>query len=321
MKNSIMKYIEQMWKRIFDYKGKSDRKEYWIPFAFNAVLTVIMLLCLLLKELLMLFFMAYVAIAIAVYLCLSFIPFISLTVRRLHDAGKSGKWYLLSFILGIGSVIVILMCAGTTGAFDPRSNILVCVYGPPDFEEDYDPSDNMNVDVYGPPPLDDFDPSMNTQVAVYGPPEYFKIVTETSESVSEVMEVTYPEDFEPYIPEENVPAAVYGPPDYFGIETEATESVTEASETTTAPEETETSETVTEVTYVETTIAEETVYENTIYEPEENLNEDVYGPPAYFDPSDDSEEFDLPVPDDAFEPFLPEENAPICVYGPPEFFQ
>ncbi|MBQ8780260.1 MAG: DUF805 domain-containing protein [Oscillospiraceae bacterium] len=306
MKISFLKYIEQMWKRIFDYKGKSDRKEYWIPFAFNAVLTVIMLLCLLLKELLMLFFMAFPAIVIAAYLCLSFIPFISLTVRRLHDAGKSGKWYLLSFILGIGSVIVILMCAGKADMFDPYSNFPVGVYGPPDFEEDYDPSDNMNADVYGPPPLDDFDPSMNTQVAVYGPPEYFKIVTETSESVSEVTEVTYPEDFEPYIPEENVPAAVYGPPDYFGIETEATETEVPA-ETTAASQETDTSlqettvvtlETVTDISLETTTVASEETA-----------------------PPETAEKIDLPVPDDAFEPFFPEENAPICVYGPPEFFE
>ena len=307
-----MKYIVQMWKRIFDFKGKSDRKEYWIPFAFNAVLTVIMILCLLLKELLMLFFMAYAAIAIAVYLCLSFIPFISLTVRRLHDAGKSGKWYLLSFILGIGAVIVILMCAGKADTFDPYSNFAVGVYGPPsDFEDKFDPSDNRNVDVYGPPPLDDFDPSMNTQVAVYGPPGYFKIETETAESIFEVTETTYPETSETLPPETEVPSETTT----VSAETISEETISaEIISEDTVPEETETSEAAEEVTYAETTIAEETVYETEPeeipYEPEENINEDVYGPPEYWG-----------GPEDVFEPFDPEENAPICVYGPPEFFQ
>ncbi|MBQ8827163.1 MAG: DUF805 domain-containing protein [Oscillospiraceae bacterium] len=288
MKFPFMKYIVQMWKRIFDYKGKSTRKEYWIPFAFNAVLTLIMVLCLLLKEFLMLFFMAFPAIVIAAYLCFSFVPFISLTVRRLHDAGKSGKWYLLSFILGAGAVIVIIMCAGKADAFDPYSNFAVSVYGPPpDYEDNYDPSENLNADVYG-------------------PPEYFE--TTVSEENSQD---GYPDDFAPYIPEENISVAVYGPPQFEdNPPAESEETAISTEETAEEPE----------VLY-ETTIAESAVSEETLYDPEENINEDVYGPPEYFDPPDDSEEIDLPVPEDAFEPFFPEDNAPICVYGPPEFFQ
>lgn len=281
-----MKYVGQMWKRIFDYKGKSSLKEYWVPFAFNAALTVIMVLCLLLKEsLFVLFFLTYIAMIIAAYLCLSLVPFISLTVRRLHDAGKSGKWYLLSFVLGVGAIVVIIMCAGKANAFDPYSNFAVCVYGPPDFEDDYDPSENLNADVYG-------------------PPEYFE--TESSE---QEIESNYPDNFAPYVPEENVAPTVYGPPEYF----ETADGENTGSETAESAE-TDTAET--EILY-ETTIAESAVSEETLYDPEENINEDVYGPPEYFNPPDNSEEIDLPEP----ELFVPEENAPICVYGPPEFFQ
>ena len=246
-----MKYIVQMWKRIFDYKGKSDRKEYWIPFAFNAVLAVIMVLCLFLKEAFMLTFMTYIAIAVAVYLCLSFVPFISLTVRRLHDAGKSGKWYLLSFILGIGSVIVILMCACRADMFDPYANLAVGVYGPPPDYEDYDPSENLNVDVYGPPAIEDeFDPSMNTQIALYGPPEYSKIKNETSEKTSDITAVTYPEtevSSETIVAEdtrlsENETVAEETKPS----ETKTVAEETVASETKTVTEETEASEKVEE---------------------------------------------------------------------------
>lgn len=279
-----MKYIAEMWKRIFDYKGRSGIKEYWIPFALNAVLAVIIVLCLFIKETFMLPFMAYAAIAAAAYLAVSLIPFISLTVRRLHDAGKSGKWYLLSFILGIGAVIVIIMCAGKADTFDPYSNFAAGVYGPPpDYEDNYDPSENLNADVYG-------------------PPEYFETTVSEENSGD-----GYPDDFAPYVPEENISVAVYGPPEF------KDNHPAESEETAISAEETEAES---EILY-ETTVAESDTEEETLYDPEENINEDVYGPPEYFDPEYEGEEVYLPEP----ELFVPEENAPICVYGPPEFFQ
>jgi len=45
------------------------------------------------------------------------IPSISVTFRRLHDTGRSGFWWLLSLICGIGSLILFIMCLsnGTPG--------------------------------------------------------------------------------------------------------------------------------------------------------------------------------------------------------------
>lgn len=39
------------------------------------------------------------------------VPNISLTVRRLHDTGKSGWYYFLSFIPGVGGIILLVLCA------------------------------------------------------------------------------------------------------------------------------------------------------------------------------------------------------------------
>ena len=59
---------------------------------------------------------------------------------------------------------------------------------------------------------------------------------------------------------------------------------------------------------------------NTEFRPEDNENEDVYGPPEYFgaepeEPDDPEEESS--APEDSFDP---EENLNVCVYGPPEMF-
>jgi uncharacterized membrane protein YhaH (DUF805 family) len=37
-------------------------------------------------------------------------PSIAVTVRRLHDTGRSGWWWWLSFLCGIGAIIVLIFC-------------------------------------------------------------------------------------------------------------------------------------------------------------------------------------------------------------------
>lgn len=38
------------------------------------------------------------------------IPTIAVTFRRLHDTGRSGWWWLLSLICGIGAIILLIFC-------------------------------------------------------------------------------------------------------------------------------------------------------------------------------------------------------------------
>ena len=37
------------------------------------------------------------------------IPSIMVSIRRLHDIGKSGWWYLISFIPYVGSIIIMIL--------------------------------------------------------------------------------------------------------------------------------------------------------------------------------------------------------------------
>ncbi|GAA3966223.1 DUF805 domain-containing protein [Allohahella marinimesophila] len=45
------------------------------------------------------------------YSLVLFIPLISAAVRRLHDTGRTGWWYLLMLIPVIGTIIIIIMLA------------------------------------------------------------------------------------------------------------------------------------------------------------------------------------------------------------------
>lgn len=253
-----MKYIISLWKRIFDYKGTSGRKEFWVPFGVNAGLAVLMaVLCYI--KFMGISWLAVPLIIIAVYLAASAVPFISLTVRRLHDTGRSGRWYWLVFAFGVGAVVLIMMLAGATQSFDPNENLAVGVYGPPDgFENDYDPEDNINEDVYGPPEYfeDDYDPETEVQELVYGPPSWFETETDTEPAETEISAK------EPDSPVNgNVTEAVSK------AETETTETKP-PEETADEPEETEVSET-------------DSLPE--IFISDENIMPAVYGPPEWFE--------------------------------------
>ncbi len=155
--------IALMWKRTFDYKGKSDKSEFWIPFCFNAALSLLLIILAVIKLCIENFLCDFITMpfiwVITGYLAVSAVPFISLTVRRLHDTGKSGWWYLLIFGFGVGAVLLIFMLCAASYAYDPFLNLPTEVYGPPDDEyyEEYDESG--------------FEPEENVSTAVYGPPE------------------------------------------------------------------------------------------------------------------------------------------------------
>ena len=223
----------RLWAGIFNYKGTSTRKEYWFAFLFHAILGVLAFFGMLLSSGIFLlqefvdesillniihFILLIPAVLIIIYLVLSIIPWIALTVRRLRDAGKSGWWTILLLFVGIGHIILLILCAlgsAVAGvAFFAANNIQPSVYGPPEW---YDPSYNQNDDVYGPPGPDIFNPDDNETPAVYGPPEWFDDNDDFDPNIN-VTEPMYgppPFDEDDYDPNVNQNEDVYGPPDWF----------------------------------------------------------------------------------------------------------
>lgn len=76
------------------FQGRAPRSEYWFVFLFLAL--SVFGLAQLLPRLGGLGFLFVVGLFCFVA---GIIPFISLTVRRFHDVGLSGWWYLLSFVI------------------------------------------------------------------------------------------------------------------------------------------------------------------------------------------------------------------------------
>ncbi len=152
-----MKQYGQMWKRCFDFKGTSSQNEYIGALIMQGLLCILLITGMFLlgrSGINILLIILYFCIS-GLYLLVSTIAFSALTIRRLHDAGKSGWLYLLILIVGIGAVILAVICAmATTGYYIfsdigtdwLNNNSNVNVYGPPEWYQD-----NMNYTMYGPP--------------------------------------------------------------------------------------------------------------------------------------------------------------------------
>jgi uncharacterized membrane protein YhaH (DUF805 family) len=96
------------WQRATDFSGRSRRKEYWYFHLFNAIVMI---------------FLGLFAAAFSdqgkpamipfglmfTYAFVVFVPSIAVTIRRLHDIGKSGWWYCIAFVPFIGGLILLVL--------------------------------------------------------------------------------------------------------------------------------------------------------------------------------------------------------------------
>ena len=91
-----------------DFKGRTDRKSFWLAVLCQIIISAILgfVLGLLGK------FGAILLWIISLVLC---VPMLAMAVRRLHDIGKSGWWSLLGCnLIGMIVLIVWLSRAGDT---------------------------------------------------------------------------------------------------------------------------------------------------------------------------------------------------------------
>jgi uncharacterized membrane protein YhaH (DUF805 family) len=89
-KKALLKYS--------DFVSRSSRRDYWMFFLVNLAIALIL-------EFLGLNFIGWV------YSLILFVPGLALTVRRLHDINKSGKWALIALFPFVGWIWLILLLA------------------------------------------------------------------------------------------------------------------------------------------------------------------------------------------------------------------
>ena len=120
--------------RFADFHGRSDRREYWVFSLFQVVAIIGLVLLISLVAAVSgastsegSLLHAFSAIVTGLFSLLLFIPTVSVTIRRLHDGGRSG-WFLLLCLVPFG-VLLLLMLLALPG--DENGN----EYGPPPIQD------------------------------------------------------------------------------------------------------------------------------------------------------------------------------------------
>ncbi|MEK7298558.1 MAG: DUF805 domain-containing protein [Candidatus Margulisiibacteriota bacterium] len=92
-------------KKYAQFSGRSHRREYWMFFLVNLVISVLLNV---IDGILGLEMGKSVGVLSAIYGLAMIIPSLSVGARRLHDTGRSGWWLLLSLIPIIGWIVLIV---------------------------------------------------------------------------------------------------------------------------------------------------------------------------------------------------------------------
>jgi uncharacterized membrane protein YhaH (DUF805 family) len=104
-----MEWYLKVMRQYADFNGRARRKEYWMFVLFNLIFTVAAAIA---DNLIGFTFGEFgYGFIYLIYVLAVFITGLSVTVRRLHDRGKSGWFYLIALIPLIGAIwLLIVLC-------------------------------------------------------------------------------------------------------------------------------------------------------------------------------------------------------------------
>ena len=92
-------YLDCLKTKYFCFSGRARRKEYWMFTLFNIVISIILMVvdAQMNKNILQ-----------PVYNLAVLLPALGVSVRRLHDIGKSGWWLLFVFLPIVGPIVLLV---------------------------------------------------------------------------------------------------------------------------------------------------------------------------------------------------------------------
>ena len=102
-RDNVIESYKKFWRNYFDFNGRSRRSDYWQVILVNIIIAIILGAFSNIPWIGRLFW------AISwIYSLAALIPGIALGVRRLHDIGKSGLYYLFILIPIVGPILLIV---------------------------------------------------------------------------------------------------------------------------------------------------------------------------------------------------------------------
>src|ERR1700674_2033185 len=97
-----MNWYLQALKKYADFSGRARRREYWVFVLFNIIISIVLTVC----DAVLGTYSAAASIGIlsGIYTLAVLIPGIAVTVRRLHDTGRSSWWILIVLVPIVGAI-------------------------------------------------------------------------------------------------------------------------------------------------------------------------------------------------------------------------
>lgn len=107
-----MQWYLKVLRQYADFEGRAGRKEFWVFMLFHALASMV---CGILDMVLGTSdVFGGAGLMVTAYNLPLLIPFFAVSVRRLHDSGRSAWWWIVWFIPGIGWIaFLVLMLLGS----------------------------------------------------------------------------------------------------------------------------------------------------------------------------------------------------------------
>lgn len=105
------------WEKYFSFKGRASRTEYWYCVLVAGILTFVPIY---IAQRLFVNVFAFRDVVYYLFFCtvltLMFFPTLSATIRRYHDVGLSGWFYILLLCCALGLILVVYILTPKTGS-------------------------------------------------------------------------------------------------------------------------------------------------------------------------------------------------------------
>src|ERR1700694_291507 len=116
-----MNWYLQALKKYADFSGRARRREYWFYILFYLIIMIVLMICdgfigTTMQG-------AGIGILTGIYALAVLIPTLAVTVRRLHDTGRSGWWIFIQLVPIVGVFILLYFLVSDS---KPETN----AYGP-----------------------------------------------------------------------------------------------------------------------------------------------------------------------------------------------
>ncbi|RIW34021.1 DUF805 domain-containing protein [Bacillus salacetis] len=95
-----MKWYWRVWRNYLFYEGRARRTEFWVFQFINLLVYWVLKFTESYKD--------WGTLLTGIYGLLVFLPAITVSVRRLHDIGRSGWWILISFVPVVGTLVLFV---------------------------------------------------------------------------------------------------------------------------------------------------------------------------------------------------------------------